>query len=318
MKLTDQLTFALTNAVLYANNFHLVRYYRRDRGRFPNIANPRLYSERMLWRKTMDRNPLFVVFSDKLAAKDFVQQRCPGLAVPRTLWVGSNAHQIPEDVLRGDVFVKANHGCDFNRRVRGACDRAALKTETDQWLASIYGRKYGEWAYSEVTPRLFVEEAVGDAAAGLIEFNVRASNGKAVLGSVIGRCKLPDQWVVYLDPAGVPTLGMKDKDGDPIKPLPPGLNLLEPYLRAVEYSRRLSTGVDYARFDFMWNGSVLYAGEVTTYPARGTTDPANKFTREKTIGGWDLLQSHFLKSAHTGWKRIYAGALIRQLKSTKR
>jgi hypothetical protein len=313
----DDFIFAVTNAVFYARNMGLVRRYRRAKGRLPNIANPQRYSERMLWRKTVDHNPQFVLFSDKLATKDFLKVRCPDLPVPRTLWIGRDADAIPDELLRGDVFVKANHGCDFNHRICGGqCDRAALRKQTRQWLGSGYGRKAGQWAYSQVEPKLFVEEAVGDVETGLIEFNVRACNGKAILSSVMGKCKTPNQWTVYLDPEGAPTLGMNDPEGSPIVPLPKGLVVMEPYRRAVQFTQKLSAGVDYARFDFLWNGAQLFGGEITVYPAAGVTDPANSSANAVTMTGWDLMQSHFLKSRHTGWMRIYADALRRRLKTS--
>jgi hypothetical protein len=313
----DDFTFAVTNAVLYAKNMGLVRRYRRATGRLPNIANPQRYSERMLWRKIVDHNPQFVLFSDKLATKDFLKSRCPDLPVPRTLWIGRDADAIPDELLRGDVFVKANHGCGFNLRIRGGqCDRRALRKKTERWLGSVYGRKGGEWAYSKVEPKLFVEESVGDVEAGLIEFNVRACNGKAILNSVMGKCKTPNQWAVYLDPEGAPTPGMSDPEGSPVVPLPKGLMVMEPYRRAVQFAQKLSVGVDYARFDFLWNGAELFGGEITVFPAGGFSDPANSSANAVTMTGWDLIQSHFLKSQHTGWMRIYADALSRRLKAS--
>jgi len=311
----DDFIFAATNAAFYLKNARQVGRYWRKRGRLPNIASPNRYSERMLWRKLVDHNPQFVVFSDKLATKEFIRNRCPDLPLPRTLWVGSDAGEIPDELLRGDVFVKANHGCNFNHRVRdGHCDRTALREKTSRWLASVYGRKAGEWSYSAVEPKLFVEEAVGDVETGLIELTVRACNGKAILGEVLGKCKTPNQWSVYIDPDGTPTLGVKATEGSPIIPLPKGVMVMEPYRRAVQYARQLSVGVDYARFDFMWNGRDLFGGEITVYPAAGMSDPANTLTRDALLGGWDLMQSNFLKSSHPGWTQFYADALLRRLK----
>jgi hypothetical protein len=314
-RFNDDFIFTVTNAVLYAKKPGLMWRYCWKIGRPPNIAHPQRYSERMLWRKVLDHNPQFVLFSDKLATKDFLKARCPELPVPRTLWVGRDADAIPDELLRGDVFVKANHGCGFNHRIRGGqFDRQALRNKTRKWLRSGYGRKGGEWAYSKVEPRLFVEESVGDAEADLIEINVRAGNGKAILSSVMGRCKTPNQWAVYLDPEGAPTPGMSDPEGAPIIPLPKGIAVTEPYRRAVQFAQKLSVGVDYARFDFLWNGTELFGGEITVYPAAGAVDPANSSANAVTLIGWDLMQSHFLRSQHTGWMRVYADALGRRLK----
>ena len=314
----DDFIFAAANTVLYAKNARQVGRYRRKLGRWPNIANPQRYSERMLWRKLLDHDPQFVVFSDKLATKEFIKSRCPDLPLPQTLWVGDDVDAIPPELLRGEVYVKANHGCNFNYRVRGGqCDRTVLREKTGRWLASVYGKKAGEWSYCKVKPKLFVEEAVGDVDAGLLDFHVRAGNGAAILGSVMGQCKTPSQWYTYLDPDGNPTMAVRDPEGSPLVPSPRALAVIEPYRRAVRYARQLSVGVDYARFDFMWNGQELFGGEITVYPAAGLSDPANSLTRDAMLGGWNLMQSHFLKSPHTGWTRLYADALKRRLQKRK-
>ena len=212
-RFSDGFIFAAANAVLYAKNARQVGRYWRKKGRLPNISCPNHYSERMLWRKLVDRNPQFVLFSDKLATKEFIRNRCPDLPLPRTLWVGHDTDAIPDALLQGDVYVKANHGCNFNHRIRnGQYDRAVLRQKTRRWLDSVYGKKAGEWSYAEVEPKLFVEEAVGDAEVDLLEFQVRASNGNAMLGSIMGHAKTPAQWYDYLDPEGNPAPKVDDPE----------------------------------------------------------------------------------------------------------
>jgi hypothetical protein len=308
------LTLALSNVALYATNRAAVWHYRRRFGRLPNVSNPQRYSERMLWRKIVDHNPQFVVFSDKLATKAYCERICPDLPLPQTLWIGEDADAIPEQILRGDVFVKANHGYNFNYCVRGGrVDRAALKEQADRWLRSVHGMSTGEWAYSRVEPKLFVEESIGDADGDLIEFNVRAGNGRPIVGSVIGHNKTPRQWTVYLDLEGNPTAGATDPPGRPAPPLPDHLDVLPPYQLALRYAEKLSVGVDYARFDFMWNGTDLYGGEITVYPAAGYHEITEPTIHAAIMTGWDLTTSHFLTTPHTGIRRIYADALRRRL-----
>ncbi|HEV2691536.1 MAG TPA: ATP-grasp fold amidoligase family protein [Verrucomicrobiae bacterium] len=310
------LIFAAVNCCLYLRHFRVVMLSALRIGYLPNIANPQTYAERMLWRKIVDRNPKFITFNDKLAAKAYVREHWPEVTLPRTLWEGRAAAEIPEELLRGDVMVKANHGCGYNYPVRsGTLDKPALDKLTQKWMQRVYGRKYGQWEYDQIKPRLFVEEAIGDAAKDLLEFNIRASNGKAVLGSVMGRCKLDDQWYFYLDPAGNPMAGTLDSDDKPFISLPPGFNALEPYLQAVQLAEKMSVNLDYARFDFMWNGRQLYGGEITVYPASGVEDLKNASCTKVTLNGWNLLCSHFLTGRQTGWKKVYAAALRRQWES---
>jgi hypothetical protein len=312
-KWIDNIIFAVAEAVLYRQNKRLVKCHRSVSGLDPNLANPQRFSDRMLWRKIVDHNPMFVVFADKLAAKEFISLVCPDLPLPKTLWVGKASDEIPDAVLKGDVYVKANHGCDFNFRIRnGQGDRKALREKTQKWLATTYGQDAGEWSYSRVKPALFVEEAIGDAEADLIDIQVRASNGREMIGSIMGKNKTSNWWANYLDGDGNPAPAADAPDDAPLKVSPLGDRILEPYRQAIEYARRLSQRIDYARFDFMWNGRELYGGEITVYPAGGFKESANSATRKIMLDGWDLSCSHFLTAPQTGWKKIYAGALRRR------
>ena len=94
-------------------------------GYLPNLAAPKTYHEMLLWRKIVDRNPLFVTLTDKLAAKAHIRSACPDLALPRTLWSGRDPADIPLELLAGDVIVKTNHGCAMNIFVADAPPIAA-------------------------------------------------------------------------------------------------------------------------------------------------------------------------------------------------
>ncbi len=311
---SDRLVFILTNAWLYARNWRLVKSYRRRLGRWPRIANPERHSERMMWRKLVDRNPQFVVFSDKLATKDHVRARCPGLAVPRTLWEGTDADAIPDELLRGDVYVKANHGCDYNFRTRGeAVDRRQLKAMSDDWLRQRYGTRHGEWAYGGVAPRLFVEEAVGDTEAGMVEFQIRAAVGECILGSAVGHAKTPNQWAVYFDETGCVRRNAVGFAKGLRLDLPEGVeDVGAAYREAWKLTRVLSAGVDYARFDFLWNGTTLYGGEITVYPGAGINEIDDPEVNAQLRAGWRLENSWFLRTPQPWPASVYAAALRRR------
>jgi hypothetical protein len=313
--LLDRLIFILTDAWLYARNWRLVKAYHRRLDRWPAIARPGRYSELMLWRKLLDHNPQFVIFSDKLETKVYSQARCPELLLARTLWEGTDANAIPAALLSGDVYVKTNHGCGFNIRCSGGqVDRAKLKMVTDEWMRSRYGILHGEWAYGEVKPRLFVEESIGDAEADMLEFQVRAGGGRFILGSVIGHAKSPCQWAVYLDGEGRPLKSaVTTVTGKLLTEVPVGLDILEPYKAACRYALRLSEGVDYARFDFLWDGGKLYGGEITVYPGAGIGEISDPQQSAQMLAGWRLERSWFLSTRQRWPVSVYANALRRRL-----
>lgn len=301
---------SLANIYLYLRHPRTIRRYIRRSGRLPDVAAPGSYSERMLWRKLVDRSPLFVTATDKLAAKEYIRRVCPDLELPATLWKGTDPAEIPDRLFETEVWVKASHGCDFNQRVRpGDPARAEVERRARAWLDTVYGTTRSEWAYSRVPPRIFVEESVGDAEGDLLEFNVRAGAGRPIRGSVIGHNKLPGQWSVYLDLDGHPVPGPDGDRGE----LPPGLEIRDPYRSAVEHATRLSRDFDYARFDFFWNGRTLYGGEITIYPGGGTAELHDPDFRDAVLEGWDLRDSHFLRTSRGGPAGIYARALRRRL-----
>jgi hypothetical protein len=318
LRLIDQLVLGSTNAYLYARNPRAVRRFYRRMGRLPNLAAPGSYLERMYWRKLVDRNPLFVELTDKLRAKEYCRRMSPELALPATLWIGSDADAIPDQVLAGDVFIKTNHGFNFNYRVRdGKVDRSHLKRTTDGWMAQVHGQRSEQWAYGQIAPKLLVEEAVGDAESDMLEFSISSSDGRAIRGAVIGHNKLPNTWVVALDTEGRPTTHANDPPGTPPKPLPEGLVIGEPFALAVAHARKLSVGLDHARVDFMWNGTTLYGSEITIYPAAGLAPIVNPDVEAQVLLGWELEKSHFLRAARSGPVALYAAALRRHLEAER-
>jgi hypothetical protein len=283
--------------------------YRRQARRWPNVARPGGITERMLWRKLFDRNPLFVTFADKLATKEWVAARCPGLAVPRTLWRGTDPAEIPDEVLRPGVVVKANHGSGFNLFLRDAVPpRAEVEALARRWLATAFGRSRGEWHYAQVRREIFVEELVGRPDTPLFDIMIRAGGGEVGYGSVSLHTKTPAECSSAFDPAGRP-IHQPNRKRSP--PLPPGTPLPEAFHRAVAAARVLSREVDFARFDFLACGDDLYAGEITVFPGSGMhelQEPALSLV----LRAWDLRRSWFLRegAAAAGWlARRYARAL---------
>ena len=87
----------------------LVSQFVRTLGYWPNPAVPRRFHEKILWRKLVDHNPIFVTLTDKLAAKRIARTRCPGLAVAKVLWVGIEPRALPMSLVTRDVAVKAKN-----------------------------------------------------------------------------------------------------------------------------------------------------------------------------------------------------------------
>jgi hypothetical protein len=128
-------------------------------GWWPDPAFPTPRSDKYAWRKVFDRNPLFTEVSDKLTAKTYALTHCPEVRVAKTLWTGSRPEDIPDDLLSGNVVVKANHGSSWNYFVRdGNCNREELNRLANGWLSRRFRWRHAERGYYGVEPVLFVEE----------------------------------------------------------------------------------------------------------------------------------------------------------------
>jgi hypothetical protein len=313
--LVDRALLCVVNTALSIQNRRLVKLCRSCNKVTPNIANPHLYVDLMLWRKVVDRNPLYVLFSDKLRTKDYLRECCPELKIPETLWQGTELREIPRESFdTGDTWLKANNGSSYNRFCpRGEPDLVALETVATTWLRSIYGRKKGEWTYALVEPRLLLERSIARPGVPLVEFQLRSSNGNVWLGSVMGLAKTKSQWHYYVDPQGQPLcepVALPEHEADVV----PMSEVREAFLQAVEYSKVLSLGTDYVRCDFFWNGETLYGGEITIFPNGGYRALLSPKWDCLARSNWDIRQSHFMTTPQRGWRKCYQAALARQWK----
>lgn len=300
----------------------MAAFFQRHR-RLPNIAFPRGYGDRIQWRKLFDHNPQFAIFADKLETKKFIAERCPDLKLPKVLWTGDSPGEIPRALLNGNVVVKANHGSSFNYFVRdGRYDWPALERACRKWLSRFpYGWIDAEWCYTQVKPKLFIEELLPGDSCSLIDINIRAGGGRIAVGSMVFDAKKPSHRDIFID-SDKRVLGGFEGRGVPIRDLD-GFEIPTAYDGAIEHAKTLSKDVDYARFDFLLSEGTLFGGEITLYPSNGygpirefvpggfTVEPGAQTAA--VFAAWDLRASWFLSTPQTGWRERYRQMLLRAL-----
>ncbi|WP_171026133.1 ATP-grasp fold amidoligase family protein [Mesorhizobium comanense] len=299
---------AAARLVLTLRHPLLIRRFMRKTGYLPNPAAPVRYHERMLWRKIVDHDPLFVTLSDKLAAKDYISAVCPEVKSPRTLWAGTDPEDIPPELLAGDVVVKTNHGCEMNIFVSGGKpDRATIVRATKGWLKSRYGISQHEWAYWSIVPKVFVEELL-PLAGGEIATEIKVQ----VCSGVVCHVRAEDKKALrsrLFDPEGNPLPG-RDVDyprEDQALEITP--RLLDYIRQAAALAPRIAGDLDYARIDFLVTDKELYAGEITLYTGGGYSVWSNPAIMADIERNWRLDQAKFLQRKHRGIARLYADAL---------
>ncbi len=136
-------------------------YFRCFR-RLPNLRHPRTLSEKIAWRKLYQRDPLFTIFSDKLAVKGEIAKLIGAQHIIETLWVGGNAEDIPFDALKPPYAIKVNHSSGRHVFIRTAQDinRRRIVASMHEQLGRMHGRRYRQWAYLGIPHKVIVERMI--------------------------------------------------------------------------------------------------------------------------------------------------------------
>jgi len=312
---TDRLVFWLANLFVYLTRPFYALRCRRHLSGWPNFATPRYLGELVQWRKVIDRNPAFVTFADKLATKDWIAARLPGVSMAETVWVGERPEDIPDALLAEGYVIKTNNASGQNYLPhRGALTRAEVNRKFRRWLRASEGRRWlgwldqrQEWAYLPVPPRVFVEKKIGEDQQ-LVDIAVRVMNGVPQLVSCALDFKTDDSKSGYFWPDGTPL------DDPAATKLPSDFTVPPAFDQAIRHAALLGQGFDYLRIDFLAAGEALYAGEITCYPASGFGAADEWFFRFVYRRWLDTLHLSWPLATPQGWpQRVYLAAFRRWL-----
>ncbi len=305
--LFDEAIFALTNASVWLGRPAFALGTAIRLGRIPDFARPRGHNELMQWRKHFDRNPLFATFCDKLAARQWAEARLPDLRSAPIMWVGTDAEALPDEFLADGYVVKSTSGSGRNYYPgRTRWTEAERRRRLRRWLQP--SGRLGEWGYSQVTPRLFVEQLIG-GEDGIVDLTFRCHDGVISLAFVATHWKSGAAQAAYFTADGQwidqPVDGAGRLTADP---LAPGV-----FARAADYARRLGTGIDQLRIDFIVDGEDIYLGEFTVYSASGFGDEERVGVGPAIERAWlaAIDKSWFLSAPQRGLRARYAKAFHR-------
>ena len=316
------------NATLALAHPRLMLAFRRRSGYWPSIALPSSIDEKFLWRKIIDRDPRFFVLSDKLATKQLMAREHPDIKTAKVLWQGDDIRQAPAALLSAPGFLKANHASGFNHRLgrtENPPDIAALHELTRKWLSTRWERYHGEWGYSGVPARLFIEEDVSlTGAENNVDLTMYMFSGQVSHLAVMVNHKSSRSHVARFDEFGqrlsIPTPANPGRKPQPllappgdIEILPMDYKLPHGTLAMVERARELSRDFDHVRVDLLWNGKDWYLTELTLYSMGGYIAYSDKDLLKRMTALWSLENSWLLTRPQRGWRSAYARWLRRRL-----
>ena len=308
----DRLIVKSASALVFARNWRATFNFWRHVGRLPQLCPPVRHNDKFFWRKVFDHNPLFQVFCDKLASKEWARERLPHVLIPATLWQGASARDIPGDALTRPAFIKANNGSGYNIRIDGkTVDRKDIEARFSRWLSRPYGQGNSEWGYKHVPRTVFVEEMVCTSeGAAPVMANVYTVGGKPAAVFCITGWKDGNRYGSFFNLDG----SRMSQQPDDLASLPDDWQPPSCLDKVIEYSQVLVQDTDQIRSDFLCLDDKVWFSEMSPYPLSGLSSFDSLGDEMQIYGGWNLMQSWFLRTRHTGWKQHYANALLRLLK----
>lgn len=153
--------------------------YRRSQGRSLDFVNPKTFDERQWWLKLHYRDPLMVQCTDKIAVRQYVEEK--GLSHLLLPLLGEYA--TPEEIEWGKLppkfYLETNNSSATNIRCD---DLASFDTRRAVRLAKIHLRRNHnalsrEWNYRDIEPRLLIEPVIEAEEDGLADYRFLCSYG---------------------------------------------------------------------------------------------------------------------------------------------
>lgn len=235
-------------------------------GRFPNLREPRLFTEKLQVMKIRDRNPLYPVMVDKDRAKELIAERVGPEHVIETYWVGRDLNTADWSQIPLPAVVKPTHSSGYGVFLRSKDDVDAFLRDNPApyWLAQRHDTINREWAYADVVPQIIVERMLTDKGAIPDDYAFLVFSGKVALVRLRLRrdgntyeCFFTPAWERIALGGGC----YPDYPGD--VPRPAQLDTM------LDVANKVSGAVPFVRVDLYLADGSVYVGELTLYPGGG-------------------------------------------------
>lgn len=262
-----------------------LRYY-AALGKRMNWKNPQTFNEKLQWLKLYDRKPIYTTMVDKYEVKKYVADIIGEEHIIPTLAVYDRPEDIDFDALPNRFVLKCTHdsGSLVICRDKSKLDREAAVRKLAGRMNSNYYYWKREWPYKNVKPRIIAEKYMEDGKTQeLRDYKFFCFDGTP---KVILLCRdrykesglTEDFYDVNWNHLAIkrpehPNARVKTD-------CPKELKIM------VDLSKKLAKDVPFVRTDFYTINNEVYFGELTFFPASGTTP----FIPEE----WDYILGEWL------------------------
>lgn len=238
--------------------------------RWPNLKDPKTFSEKLNWLKLHAKNPVYSTLVDKYTAKKWIVEKKVDVKVIPTLGVFDKFSDIDFDKLPNQFVLKCTHdsGGLVICKDKDALNIAKAKEKIERSLQTNFYLKNREYPYKNVKPRIIAEKYMQDGSnAELKDYKFFCFDGKPSYCQVISD-RSTDENVDFYDMEWNRVEGLVGLSENLHNS---SISIERPIMfdKMKEVVAILSKGIPFVRVDLYEINGDLYFGEMTFFPAAG-------------------------------------------------
>lgn len=257
---------------LIPDKLYLRMLYRRVFNKKLDLKNPKTFNEKLQWMKLYDRRPEYTTMVDKYAVKEYVAKLIGEKYIIPTLGVWDSPENIDWDDLPNQFVLKCTHdsGGLVICRDKSKLDKKAAVDKLRKSLKRDYYKAGREWPYKNVPRRIIAEKymEVTPEIKELPDYKWYCFNGEPTYCQVIQN-RTSEETIDFFDKNWnlQDFIGLNPSARHATIPLERPANLETQILIA----RELSKNIPFSRIDLYNINGESWFGEITLYPASGTS-----------------------------------------------
>ena len=251
----------------YQDRIHYFRKFKR----LPNIREPKLFNEKVLYRKFVNGDYVrYSKLSDKFTVRDYIADVIgEEYLIPLVHETSDPTTLLSLPSLKNTV-VKPNHGSnmvEIRLEEPDSLQKQLIVNRCHEWLRKDFSEEAREIHYRYIKPRILVEQYIGDGKSAPIDykfhmFNKKDGNFEYVLQVIYNRSNPALSMNFYVNNLQEAWYKIRDTGLD-INPMMPKLE------HALALSKTLAKDFDYVRVDWYIHEEQIWFGELTFTPGAG-------------------------------------------------
>ena len=246
------------------------RLYYKFSKKYPNLDDPKLFSEKMQWLKLHYRNELMPVVGDKYTVRQYLEYKGYGYLLNNLIAVYDDVKQFHPEELPDQFVLKASHSSGWNLIVK---DKSTInwniwRKHMQYWLSHDIEWNGREWHYAEMKPRIVCENYLEDQSGSLTDYKFYCFDGEPRFLQVnVDRGSIHSTQNYYDLNWNLLPFGKS-------QPHNPNIQVKRPnhFDEMINLARELTKPFAYVRFDLYEAQERVYFGEFTFFPCSGMPD----------------------------------------------